>query len=115
MPAREDAELQAVEEVGRRAARLKTIILWPCVTIGALLGLGGYYLARELQFELWDMSFPWLSAVVGFALPLLASGALGLLISRLLTRRWRPGWIDEAARRHEVPREAVEQAFTRSL
>lgn len=84
------------------------MVLLPMLALGITLGALGYAWVREMQFIATDrgaggMSFPLLSGVVGFGVPMVLCGALGEWLARRIVRWRTPSWVQHVAARYRIP------------
>ncbi|HVK65886.1 MAG TPA: hypothetical protein VM694_15500 [Polyangium sp.] len=103
-----EAEAAAASELARRAMRLNKLIIVPCISLGLVLGVAGYFLLRQLQLELIGRHVPWVTGVLGVAGPLSGSFYVASRVSAFLMARRRGPWIEDVAAQYGVPVEALE-------
>ncbi|MDC0746448.1 hypothetical protein [Polyangium mundeleinium] len=103
-----EAEAAAASELARRAMRLNKLVIVPCISLGLVLGVAGYFLLRQLQLELIGRHVPWVTGVLGVAGPLSGSFYVASRVSAFLMARRRGPWIEDVAARYGVPVEALE-------
>lgn len=104
-----EAEEQAAAELTKRASRVRTFTIVPCVLLGLATGIAGYWALRELQFQIIGAHVPWLTGAVGIGVPF----GGGLQAARRLSDglvRWRRGaWVRQIASRYGLPEERLEE------
>jgi hypothetical protein len=106
-----DKELAAIEELGRRGARLSVYIATPLIVLAVALGVV-LTLIIELELEKQGFEWPFAAGLLGFLPPLGASIAIARRVSRAAVRARRSAWIDEVASREALSRRTIEEAFT---
>ncbi|MBI3182304.1 MAG: hypothetical protein HYZ28_09190 [Myxococcales bacterium] len=111
MPSHE-IELEAIEALAKRGARLSTYVAAPIIATGVLASFGLYFVLRELQFGMWGMHVPYVTAIAALAVTIAPAIAIARVMARAVVRGKRPGWIDELVRRHGIARATLEEAFT---
>ncbi|HVK64622.1 MAG TPA: hypothetical protein VM694_09110 [Polyangium sp.] len=103
-----EAEAAAASELARRATRLNKLVIVPCISVGLILGVAGYFLLRQLQLEFLGRHIPWVTGVLGLAGPLRGSFYVASRVSAFLMARRRGPWIEDVAAQYGVPVEALE-------
>jgi hypothetical protein len=103
----EGPDIKAATELGRKAARVRSIVAWPCILIGVLMGIPGYLVVREIQFRTLGMNVAYVSAFAGFLPPLAAGIFVARFVSRRLIRARAKAWVAEVAGRYGVSRELL--------
>ncbi len=102
----EARELIAAEELGKRRSALEARVLLVAILSGACVGVLGYVGVQEWQFRYFDVAVGIVN-VCGFVVPMAGSALLGRRLSSRLLRLRTPGWLDEIARTHQVPRDRL--------
>lgn len=103
-----DAEALAGRELGERAAKLRRRILVPHILIGAVLGVIGYVLLREVQLQRMGMHMPYATGGASFAPCFLGAMWLGKRAADAAVRLKMRGWCDELVKRHRLPAGALD-------
>jgi hypothetical protein len=100
-----DREREAAAELRKRARGVRLKAALTCMLAPLLAAYPGYFLLQTLQSRLFGgHAWPFVSALVGVALPILPGlRATAKLARRVLLRRRDP-WLDELAATHRVPR-----------
>ena len=100
-----DREPEAAAELRKRARSVRFGSAVTCMSAPLLAAYPGYFLLQTLQFRLFGgVAWPFVSALVGVALPILVGlRATAKLARRMLLRRRDP-WLDEVAATYHVPR-----------
>lgn len=104
-----DHEEIAVAALGRHARRVRQRILLPAIFGGLALAVGGYLVARELQFALMNAQWPWLSGVVGGLPPFAACVQIGRKMGDAIVRKRAPTWAADAVRTYELPEGSLDE------
>ncbi len=93
--------------LGQWRSSVRTRVLTIFVVVGVLVGLPGYWLVRELQFQSLGYAITWLSAV-GFAVPAVGFGLAGKWVAGLILARRTPAKLTEVAANLKVPRDQLD-------
>ena len=95
-----DHEAAAIEQLARRALRLRRAVIVPVLVAGMVLGLAAYAMLREVFLGRFGVNFPWATAAVTvgpiFTLAIRVAPRLGNAVAARALPRWRR----ELARRH---------------
>jgi hypothetical protein len=92
----------------RNAARIRMLIVVPCLVVGIAAGIMGYFVVRDMQRGWMHGHVPLLSAVAGMGPPFALAFAAAQWLSDALIRWRRRAWIDTLSARHGVPAEVLE-------
>ena len=100
-----ESEPEAAAELRKRARSVRLRSAVTCMLAPLLAAYPGYFLLQTLQLRvLGGLAWPFASALVGVALPILIGmRATAKLARRTLLRRRDP-WLDEVAATYHVPR-----------
>jgi hypothetical protein len=101
--ARED---DAVVAFGAWRSRVRTIVLTICTLTGAVLGIPGFLLVRELQFQMIGVALYYVSAI-GFVIPFLVLAGVGVVVGRRVVRSRTPGAIDRIAAEYQIDKKVL--------
>ena len=104
----EAREQDVVAELALRISKLEMRLLVPAVMIGAILGVPGFLLVRELQFRLMGVA-SWKVCLLGVLAPVLGAGFLGRFVAHLIARQRLRAWLHALERTHELPRARLEE------
>jgi hypothetical protein len=98
-----DREPEAAAELRKRARSVRLRSAVTCMLAPLLAAYPGYFLLQTLQLRLLGgLAWPFVSALVGVALPILIGmRATAKLARRILLRRRDP-WLDEIAATYHV-------------
>ena len=113
-PARsDDLDLEAREQAAavalglrRQALRARLVVALVIVAVGG--GVASGWIATVWQWNRFGAASPFFTGGVGGGVAL-ACVFLGTRLMRRILRQATPGWLDELARTHRLPRERVEQ------
>jgi hypothetical protein len=103
-----DREPEAAAELRTRARSVRLRSALTCMLAPLLAAYPGYFLLQTLQYRVFGgLAWPFVSALVGVALPILIGmRATAKLARRILLRRRDP-WLDEIAATYHVPRKEL--------
>jgi len=107
-----EAEALAASELARRANRLHKLVIIPSILLGLVLGVAGYFLLRNVQFDLFGAHVPWLTGVLGVGGPVGGSFYVAERLAAFVKARRRGPWLEDVAARYGVPIEALEDYAT---
>lgn len=107
-----DRETQALASLAQARARARGAAFLPLLLVGIALGAVGYTWFRDLQFAMTDrggggVSFPLLSGVVGFGVPVVVCGGVGQWLGRHIVRQRTPAWARAIAVQHGLAPHAL--------
>src|SRR5262245_18310147 len=96
---REDA---AVAMYGEWRGRTRSVVLLVFCLAGALAGIVGYILVRELQLRMTHINIVYISGFVGFVGPFMGLAVTGRLVSNRVLRRRTPDAIRRIAALYQI-------------
>ncbi len=112
-PEERDPEAAAIEELGRRAGRVRMLFIVPTLLVGIGVGVALYVLLRELQFALVHGHIPYVTGAVAFFPTFGGAMRLGPRLGDAAVRRRLPAWREELAQREGL--DAAQLAETTKL
>lgn len=111
-PDESDPEAIALEEIGRRAGRVRMAIILPLIFVGIAAGGLLYDLLAELQYAWRGAHMPWVTGLVAFAPTFGGVLRLAPRVADAVVRRRLPTWRRGLAEKHGLDLAQLE-AMTR--
>lgn len=108
-PDERDPEATAIEEIGRRAARMRRVVIVPLLLLGIVMGGLLYELLAELQYAWRGAHMPWVTGLLAFAPTFGGALRLAPRLADLAVRHRLPGWRRSLAEEHGLDLAQLEE------
>ena len=104
-----DPEEAAIQEIGRRAGRLRLVIIVPLLLLGLVSAGLLYELLAELQYAWRGAHMPWLTGMLSFAPTFGGALKLSPRVADAAVRRRLPVWRRGLAEKHGLDLAQLEE------
>ena len=99
----DEREFFARTELAARMRRARLTVRLALAILAFIVGLPGFFWARDIQLRWLGAHWTWLSALIGFGLPGMLATKAEQRLSSVLFDRSVNGWIEQIAAQWRVP------------